>query len=480
MMKEYKKNNRRSFLQNISGTMLGSLLVPHRSLFANTEIIRSLGQRKPFFLYIHFGSACGLSSGLVQPNDVGNWQKGVFYADSAKQNSPSNNPLMNDHIKPTGSDLILHQYNKWLSPIATDCTLYNGQSISLDHNVARPLRLTGSPKLNISPEWGMALSQNASIANGMVPFVITQAAKAASTPNITNLQASNLTEFKELSTEHPSVPFLAKEFSDVYVQRFMKKQLNGVQINKADQESLASQLDTLRQGVLPETPGPVRELEAILSDREFNNNLRRSNSDWRDIRPNPAFKENLLLAASLALTGVGTSLTIGNGGHDDHAGGSDVVTARSTAAKWIYISEFWKWVKKQGLDQDVVIVISHEFGRTPYNRTEAEFPVILDPNSNTRTNINSPGRDHSPHMGMLVINSHPNRSFKGQRFGYISDNFVPRRGNSSEGEKGGEGYLSVDLIGSTLMAVFPELFPTERIVRKHWNAFIEIPELSGT
>src|SRR5690606_31070013 len=92
-------------------------------LMAGVEDV-GLNGRKPFCLYIHFGSMCGPSSGLVMPNRAGEWPIGYFASGEA---SGSVNPNLNQHYQ-EGS-LIFHEYNKCLREIAQDVCLVNGTPV---------------------------------------------------------------------------------------------------------------------------------------------------------------------------------------------------------------------------------------------------------------------------------------------------------------------------------------------------------------
>ncbi len=87
--------------------------------------------------------------------------------------------------------------------------------------------------------------------------------------------------------------------------------------------------------------------------------------------------------------------------------------------------------------------------------------------------IKSEGRDHALAMGMMFINANVP---KGGRVGFIADNMVPVATKDAKGtiDSSGTAYFSSNIVGSMLMRVYPELFPTERMVRKHWPTFKQI------
>ncbi len=79
-------------------------------------------------------------------------------------------------------------------------------------------------------------------------------------------------------------------------------------------------------------------------------------------------------------------------------------------------------------------------------------------------------------MGMMFLNKNLPA---GGRVGNVVDNLTPRAGSDTAGSivADGEPYTSDQIVGSVLMRVYPGLFPSERIVRKHWPAFKPIQPL---
>lgn len=453
------------------GSAIGGSLIGSKFAFSQSETIGPLAaERKPFLLYVHLGSVCGISSGLVQPIEKGKWPKGFFKKNS---DGESDNPLINQHIGSAGSDIILHQYNQWLAEISDDLCLMNGKSLSLDHNLAQPLRRTGSPIPNFAPEWGMALAQNTYIAKGLNPYVISQAAKTNSTSDITTFLAQSYDQFVNLTKDHSASPEEFQNFKDIYIERFNKALASGTRFTKDQMSIIDRQLTILKTGALDKKPDEIKSLELMLDGRKFNNELRRQCSDWRSITYPTSFKDQLVLAGTLAQTGLGAAMTITENSYDLHGGGSEIDAARGTASTWIMLSQFWKWAKSVGLDNDITVLVSHDFGRSPHNNNFVTRPVYTS--ENKREDITSQGRDHDPHMGMLVFNA--KAKVMGGRVGVIDENLTPRGGTI--GSDPSPGYLTTDLVGSMLMRIYPELFPTERIIRKFYNTFSELTSISS-
>jgi hypothetical protein len=183
------------------------------------------------------------------------------------------------------------------------------------------------------------------------------------------------------------------------------------------------------------------------------------------------FKERLLLAGVLAKTGLANGMSVDVMNDDHHIGGADVWTARSAAAKWAAISQFWSWVKSVNLQNDIMIIVSQDFSRSPYNQYYNDINIV-DP-SGKPISVRAPGRDHGLPMGMMFINGNVP---KAGRVGFVGSNMVPQATKDTAGtiDSSGSAYLSQNMVGSMLMRCFDDLFPTERMVRKHWPTFKEI------
>jgi hypothetical protein len=160
---------------------------------------------------------------------------------------------------------------------------------------------------------------------------------------------------------------------------------------------------------------------------------------------------------------------------DTHEGGADQVTAQNTGGVWALVSLFWKWVNANSLQNDVMIIVSHDFSRTAYNSRWSDNEVV-DASGNNRKTVRIPGRDHDLSMGMMFINAGVPKS---GRVGFITDTLTPVGTKDTKGtiDSSLTPYTSENMVGSMLMRVFPELYPTERMVRKHWPTFREIPQI---
>jgi len=467
---------RREFLKNAAitgGTVSLAAQLPFSTLLGADETI-SLNGRKPFVLYIHMGSSCGLASGLVQPVKSGAWPKGFFTQGSLEGAA---NPLLNEHFQ--AKNLIFHQYNKCLREISDQLCLVNGSPQTLDHNVARPMQITGSGVRGAAPEWAMGVTQNCQTARNPNPLVISAGTKTFSVADLALINSGSIDQFREITSDIPEIP--KQQFDgmwDVLKKRFDRKAMGSLQFDSSVPSTMDYQIRTLTRGLaeLNQAQGDIDGLRTALNDEKYRA-LIRDNPDSPNMEgPNGALRDRLILAGILAKTGLGNGMTISaTDGHDLHNGGADVETARFSGMVWAQITLFWKWIQSQKLDNDVLVIIAHEFGRSPYNDNRPNTTEVID-SSGARKAIVSPGRDHGLFMGMMFLNKNLPA---GGRIGNVVDNLTPLAASDTMGGTAADAdsYTSDQIVGSMLMRVYPGLFPSERIVRKHWPAFKPISVL---
>ncbi len=459
---------RRDFLGLAAGIPLSHIIFNPHAL-GNEDMPKP--SRNRFLLYIHMDSACGVGSGLVQPLKAGQWPSGMH---RAGQGGGSINPLLNRQIEAANGQ-VFHDYMKYLAPMAADMCLVNGTAQSLDHNVARIYQKRGVANTAAAPEWSMAVAEFMKSEAKKNPLVVTPGVKTASVPDITPVQAKDVADFSRITRDLDLIPQdNAAPFVSLLKARFNKPKLLSVRPESNLQSLAEYQLTTLATGLkeLNDAGADIKALEALLSREAVRDHIKDCvDSDGIINRYNNEVKSQLVLAGILAKTGLGNGFHIHTGGEDHHQGGGDVITPRNMGAVWAMISIFWKWIKASGLGEDVMIVVSHDFSRTAYNGKIIEQSC---PDENGKNqNLRCEGRDHSLAMGMMFINANVP---KGGRIGYISDNQVPLATKDTHGniDPSASAYTSDNMVGSMLMRVYPELFPTERMVRKHWPAFKEI------
>ncbi len=458
--------DRRGILK-IAGASAATLLMNRRSLAAEDMPIPKSNR---FLLYIHFGSACGMASGLIQPVKVNAWPLGFF-----QNGAPvgSNNPLLNQHT--AAGNMFFHDYLKFLAPMAKDMCLINGSPMSLDHGVAKNLQTRGSPLASVSAEWSMAVAQFMKGEARKNPMVITEGVKAPSVSDITQIRAASMDEFQNITTDLKLIRDRNLDpFWNALKQRFALVAPGTVHINESLAGAAKYQIDTLTKG-LPELAAASADtdgLRKMLGGDPLNQTiLACADRQAIEAARNEKFREQLILAGTLAKTGLASGMTIEPLYEDAHSGGSDVISARKASAAWAYISLFWQWVKLQGLQDDVMIIVSQEFARSPYNKDSMNL-VVKDAAGGNLT-VNAAGRDHGLSMGTMFINARvPNNG----RIGMIGDNMAPQATKDAKGtvDTSKPPFTSVNIVGSMLMRVFDDLYPTERMVRKHWPDFVPI------
>ncbi len=459
---------RRDFLSLGAGLPLANIIF-NGSIFAQEE--RPKPSRNRFILYIHMGSACGVSSGLVQPLKPGDWPKGFFEQGNI---GSSINPLLNKHI--AGSNgMVFHDYNKFLAPMSQDMCLVNGNSQSLDHNVATIIQRRGTANTSAAPEWPMAVTQFMKTETRKNPMVITSGVKTISVPDITPVQAKDIVDFTRITKDLESIPKGASSpFIDLLKKRFANLHLGSVISDKSLSSIADYQLTTLTQGLkeLNDAQPDIKAIREALSIDAVKVQVKDCmEANAITAMATDSIRESLILAGILAKTGLANGFHLNVAGEDHHQGACDVLTPRNMGGVWALISLFWKWVNTNSLQDDVLIVVSHDFSRTPYNGKVIEIDALDASGKSQR--LKAQGRDHSLAMGMMFIN--PGVP-KGGRVGMIGENMVPLATKDARGTILSEGtaYTSENMVGSMLMRIFPELFPTERMVRKHWPAFKEI------
>ena len=467
------KIDRRKFLLNASSLLgVSSFMMPSITWAAPDDPKPS---SKRFLLNIHFGSGCGIANGLVQPVKKGDWPTGFFRRGS---NENAQNPLLNSH---TGAgNLIFTDYNKFMADMSEHMCLMNGTPQVLDHGSARNLQTAGSKIKGVSPEWVMAVAQNMKMQGYSNPLAITDGFKSKSVSDASLMLAGSFAQFKTITSDSSSVA-KGGQFDSIW--KVLKDSYKEASLDTTDMsENLSSdavfQIETLVKGMPAlkelENDGSFRNLENKLSKNSIAKVLEQT-QDKQAILDNwnPKVKDQLVLAGLLAKSGLASGMTIKAAGEDRHGGGADVETARNASATWAKIYQLWSWIKEEGMQNDVAIVVTQEFARSPYNSNYMDIPILT---KDGRQTVRCFGRDHGLFMGKMVINANVAPA---SRVGRIGENLTPQAAMDLSGRPDTSlaGHVSVDLMGSMLMRIFPELFPSERMVRKHWPNFKEVAAL---
>jgi hypothetical protein len=423
-----------------------------------------------FVLQIDFGSSCGAANGLLQPASPGKWPLGFF---NAGVEGGSANALLNSHT--AGGNLMFHDYIKFMAAISQDICLCAGTSQTLDHLAASQLQKRGTIQTSVSPEWSMGVAEFMKSPERLNPLIVTSGSKSASVADISTVQAGSMTEFKTIMSDDVSIP---RDNSDpilnVLKSRFANPNLGSVETPKNLGQIGDYQLNVLKAGIpsLEAAKADIAALTAALSNDQVKLLIAGTAEKTAILsQATQSFRDQLILAGILAKTGLGSGMSVRAMGGDLHVGGSDVLSAREAGGRWALVTLFWQWVRSVGLQEDVMIVAHQEFARSPYNLGSTQHQIV-DASGATKT-IAAPGRDHALCMGMMFINANVP---KAGRVGFVGSNMVPQATKDAKGtiDPSGLPYTSDAIVGSMLMRVYPDLFPTERMVRKHWPTFKEI------
>jgi len=167
--------------------------------------------------------------------------------------------------------------------------------------------------------------------------------------------------------------------------------------------------------------------------------------------------------------------------HDDHApngtgpsaGGSPLNCPRHGAYLWAHIALFWDWIVAQKLQDDVMIMVTQEFSRTPYNSSSASVPIFVkQAGSVTQKSIQVNGTDHQPVFGFMFINGRVPTS---GRIGGFGNNYSVVGSNDASGTPNSAvaAYSSTQIFNSMAKRVWPHLFSDAIIIRDAWSTFQE-------
>ena len=135
--------------------------------------------------------------------------------------------------------------------------------------------------------------------------------------------------------------------------------------------------------------------------------------------------------------------------------GSSVATARRGGDLAAQLRLFWNWVQANKLEDDVMVVVTHEFSRSAYNKYmgKAEVPVMVN---GEEVKILVPGVDHWFLMGMIFING---KVAPASRIGVIGDTYVAKATKDFAGTiTDGKAYTSDQLMGNHATALLWRCF----------------------
>lgn len=505
-----------------------ALSVPVFASLGSASRLQAVDARGKFLLYIHFGSADGLTSGMLQPREVvidgadkdltakGSWQKDLFW-DSHTLVLPTSqykglvnpnysiNPNVNVHYKDSGSNLIFNEYSKVLQPLSDHLCLACGNSRSLSHHDAAAFQITGGRFNAARGSWvanfAQALCGNDKFANIVAAPDFSSVRESFYTKIFNNkgidndkvalINATSLEEIYNILSDAEGIP---EAYGDAlkFWQTMHKVSGLGSSRYAAIKNSVNFYVDNLLTGVLELTAGsPLRvNIEKNINVAGLKNILTDTNLPGgsvcdvdvdMEISKDTTVKliNNLQLAAGMAAANKAKGMVFAWGDHDCHRYGSSLDTPRHAAVLFAAINMFWQWVKAQQMQDDVLVIISHDFSRTPYNsreltyQNETDKPIITAKAAGDTTvphRFIPVGNDHQNVMAMMFING---KVPAGGRIGGLSDNYVAFGSDDTAGipNLSTAPYTSDELVGTMLMRCFGDIFKDKKTLQEFFPNF---------
>ena len=504
--------SRRQLLELLSRSALS---LPVVGSLGSAPRLQAAGKQDKFLLYIHFGSADGLTSGMLQPREVvldgadnnlaakGSWQKDLFW-DSHTLILPTSqykglvnpnysiNPNVNVHYKDSGSKVIFNEYSKVLHPIREHVCFACGNSRSLAHHDAAAFQITGGRFNTARGSWvanfAQAMSGDAEFANIVVSPNFASRRESFYTKIFNNkgidndkvaiINAASLEEMRNILSDAAGIPEAEGDALKFWQTMHAISNSSSSQY-KAIRKSVNFYVSNLLAGAAEFAPdSPLRQniadqitaakLKDILSDTGL------PGGDVCDVDAAAASQlastaqlvDDLQLAAGLAATQRAKGMMLAWGDHDYHNHGSSLDTPRHAAVLFAAVNMFWQWVKAQNMQDDVLVVVSHDFSRTPYNSREITYaqesdkPIIIAKAAGGTTTPHRfipVGNDHHPVMGMIFING---KVPAAGRIGGVSDNYTAFGSDDATGipNFNTAPYTSDELIGTMMMRCFGDVF----------------------
>ena len=517
--------SRRQLLELLSRS---AVAVPVLSTVGGGQRVLASTKRDKFLLYIHFGSADGLTSGMLQPREVvidgsdtqltakGSWQKDLFW-DSHTLVLPTSqykgkvnpnysiNPNVNVHYKDSSSEAIFNEYSKVLHPIREHICFACGNARSLSHYDAAAFQTTGGRFSTARGSWvanfAQALCGNDKFANIVAVPDFSSVRESFYTKIFNNkgidndkvalINATSLDEIYSILSDAPGIPE-AEGDARKFWQTMQTVSGSGSPDYAAIKNSVNFYVDNLLTG-LPElaSGSPLREnitkhinatgVQKILNDSSLPGGSVCDVDANTEISKESTVKlvNNLQLAAGMIATHKAKGMLMSWGDHDHHRHGSSLATPRHASVLFAAVSMFWQWVKAQQRQDDVLVVISHDFSRTPYNSREPVYeqntdkPIITAKAAGNTTvphRFIPVGNDHQNVMAMLFINGNVPA---GGRIGGLSDNYVAYGANDTAGipDLNTAPYTSDELVGTLLRRCFSDVFKDDKSLQEFFPHF---------
>ncbi|MDE3269866.1 MAG: hypothetical protein OYH77_06245 [Pseudomonadota bacterium] len=479
-----------------------AVALPAASLL-RPQAYSSSNKHDKFLLYIHFGSADGLTTGMIQPQEVvvdgasanfsqvGKWPQGLFWEnntilESSKyfgtaKGGQSINPNVNLHYK--DGKLIFNEYSKVLQPIKDHLCMAVGNARSLAHQDAASFQITGNRFGSDSGTWVAKLAQATSASGsanvvfspkiGSQASVYTQifSSKGAANDKVALISADSLDEIAAVLSDAEGIP--AADGDALRYWDILKKLNSSGGRYQSTRQSANFYIDNLLTGAdeFAATSSMRREIEASINMDKCKELLTASSLPNGKVCDIPSYiytnntalamLKDLQLAAGLAISKKAKGMLMSFGEHDAHGGGSSINVPRHASVLYAGVRLLWELIKSHNLQDKVMIIISHDFTRTAYNgRENASNPHSITyrtPSGLQQMQLYPHGNDHLQAMAMLFINANVPAA---SRIGGIHDNYTAFASDDSSGipNTAVAPYTSNDLVGTMLMRCFSDLF----------------------
>lgn len=486
------------------GRCLSACEEPPLTALKSDPALRTAEDSK-FMLYIHFGSADGLTTGMLPPKEVvidggdpdlpqvGAWPRGLF---THEEVANSINRNVNIHYQDQGKSLIFNEYSKVLQPLQDHLCVAVGNSRSLSHHDAASFQITGD---RLGSGRGSWVANFAQALHGSNFVNIVAAPSAASThetiytsifnhkgyhnDNIALINAASLDEAHTMLSDPAGIPH-----AEGQARQFWQT-LNSINSGiggKYDvlRKSVNYYIENLTAGAPELAQGSAlrNEIEATLNMDKVKARLRDTSlpggavcdmpSNLFTAKANAQLIANLQLAAGLAGSRRAKGMLLSFGDHDNHGGGSSIHTPRQGSILFAAVRLFWEWVIAQQLQDDVMVIISHDFTRTAYNSKSGGTRKleIRQPSGIVEASLTTQGTDHQQIMSMMFING---KVPAAGQIGALADNYTAFGSQDAQGvpDTSIAPYTSDTLVGGMLLRCFDDVFKDEAAVKEFFPAF---------
>ncbi|MDD9952320.1 MAG: hypothetical protein OXT67_12220 [Zetaproteobacteria bacterium] len=506
--------DRRTFLQNLIASGAGMTLwgldprllqLGAKGSWAPRAMASGAGQlNRKFLLYIHCGSYDGYGLGFFQGDDLIVGEKDPYFKDhkilfprgvhEKKQITGSVNRYLNSGIKV--GPLVLNQYTRVLEPIVQHMAFAVGDRKSIDHATGSQMAHMGSVAGANNPSFTVGFSQVLSNHGYGDSYVLGNHpdhdyALTADMKNVGYLRGTSKAVFEKALSDSPELyrqfPIIEKQaIGDIftqhtstsiadYLKRYYRDGVGKAESYKSYSKSISQGLsalpgfsDTYESLRSKMNTSAIEQIYSYLPSREATEIAKTNNVG-----------DTLAFAGALAKSGFANGMSFDVGGFSDqHAGGSDADSARTGARLFSSLTILWQWIIEQNMQDEVMIMVSHDFSRTPYNNSRTNLDTVKSitrPEDNRSELVNCPGRDHNLTFGTVFIHGKAGHNGQAMKLGAVGEGYNPFGSRDIRGtiDYNAPALRTESLVCSMLMRCYPELFPDMRLTQRIWRNFNE-------